>query len=101
MSIERANSETIQAFIAEHSGWSLAHDKLHREFKFRDFIEAFGFMSRVAILAERANHHPEWFNVYNKVVVDLTTHEAGGISEKDFALALEMDQLIESSEDAR
>ncbi len=70
--------------------WSITGGKLHREFTFPDFVAAFAFMTKVAILAERANHHPEWFNVYNRVTIDLTTHDAGGISKKDFDLALEI-----------
>ncbi len=68
-------------------GWSLEDGKLFREFNFPSFVEAFGFMASVAIIAEKQNHHPEWFNVYNKVRIHLTTHDAGGISENDFALA--------------
>ena len=67
--------------------WTIENEKLHKEFSFGNFITAFSFMTRVAIYAEKANHHPEWFNVYKTVIVDLTTHDAGGISEKDFALA--------------
>ena len=77
------------------NAWIIKEDKLHREFKFPDFVAAFGFISQVAILAERANHHPEWSNVYNKVVIKLTTHEAGGISERDFELAHEISALVE------
>ena len=68
-------------------GWSLEGGKLHREFRFADFNEAFGFMTRAALEAERLNHHPEWFNVYARVVVDLTTHDAGGITTLDLDLA--------------
>lgn len=78
-------------------GWSLLNAKLHREYQFDNFIEAFGFMTRAAMVAESINHHPEWFNVYHKVVVDLTTHDAGGISERDFALAKEMESLAGSA----
>ena len=60
---------------------------------FADFVEAFGFMTRVALLAETANHHPEWSNVYNRVEIDLTTHDAGGITERDFKLAQRINQL--------
>jgi 4a-hydroxytetrahydrobiopterin dehydratase len=69
------------------AGWTLHAGKLHREYKFADFNAAFAFMTRAALWAERHDHHPEWFNVYNKVVVDLTTHDAGGISERDLAFA--------------
>lgn len=74
--------------------WAIKEEKLYREFKFHDFVSAFGFMTKVAILAEKANHHPEWSNIYNKVVIKLTTHEAGGISKKDFDLAYEIEKLI-------
>ena len=69
------------------TGWSVLNGKLHREVTFKDFSEAFGFMTRVAFLAERLNHHPEWFNVYSRVAIDLTTHDAGGISAKDVEFA--------------
>ena len=73
--------------------WTLKAGKLHRTFQFKDFVGAFGFMSQVALVAERMNHHPEWFNVYRTVRVDLTTHDAGGISELDFELAAAMEAL--------
>ena len=76
--------------------WSLKEDKLHRNYVFSDFVTAFGFMAQVALVAERMNHHPEWFNVYRKVTVDLTTHDAGGVSHKDFELAAAMDRLARS-----
>ena len=71
--------------------WTVADGKLHKEFVFRDFVQAFGFMTQVALVAERMNHHPEWFNVYRTVRVDLATHDAKGITELDFALARAMD----------
>lgn len=75
------------------SSWKIESDKLMQEFMFKDFIEAFGFMSKVALLAQQANHHPEWSNVYNKVRIRLTTHDAGGITQKDVDLALQIDEL--------
>ena len=77
-------------------GWAYAQgrDAIHKSFKFKDFNEAFGFMSRVALIAEKMDHHPEWTNVYNKLDVTLTTHSAGGVTEKDLALAIAMDGLI-------
>ena len=72
--------------------WVVEAGKLHRQFKFRDFAEAFGFMSEIAIRAEKLDHHPEWSNVYNRVVVDLVTHDAGGLTELDFELAAFMDR---------
>lgn len=74
--------------------WSVREEKLYREFKFPNFILAFGFITQVAILAEKADHHPEWSNVYNRVVINLTTHDAGGISEKDFELAQKISKLV-------
>ena len=79
--------------LAEHP-WSIANNKLHKEFRFANFIEAFGFMTRSAIIAQAMNHHPEWSNVYNRVVIDLTTHEAGGISSLDFELAEKIEALL-------
>jgi 4a-hydroxytetrahydrobiopterin dehydratase len=73
--------------------WSVSDGKLHRELKFGDFVEAFGFMTKVAIVAEKHDHHPEWFNVYNKVVLDLSTHDVGGISPLDVELAKQVDRF--------
>lgn len=73
--------------------WRLEEKKLHKAFKFSDFSAAFGFMTRVALAAEQANHHPEWSNVYNRVNIHLTTHEVGGLSERDFALARKIDEV--------
>jgi 4a-hydroxytetrahydrobiopterin dehydratase len=87
----KLSADQITAKLSKLSGWSVVADKLHREFQFKDFVEAFGFMAKIALVAERMNHHPEWFNVYNKVVVDLTTHDAGGISDFDFQLAETME----------
>jgi len=85
--------DEIQRRLAELPGWTVHAGKLHRDFGFRDFVEAFGFMASVALVAERMNHHPEWRNVYSKVVVDLVTHDAGGITGKDLQLAAAMDRL--------
>ncbi len=76
---------------ASENLWSVEEEKLYREFKFPNFILAFGFMTQVAILAEKADHHPEWFNVYNTVEITLRTHDCGGVSEKDIAMAEKMD----------
>lgn len=82
--------------LAELPGWTLVRDgrAIERIFAFADFIGAFGFMSRVALLAERANHHPEWSNVYGRVQICLTTHDADGLSDRDLKLAAEIDALI-------
>lgn len=90
---EKLSDEAIAAELAKVDGWSLDDGKLRRDFKFKNFVEAFGFMTSAAITAEKMNHHPEWFNVYSKVTVHLTTHEAGGITDLDFALAKEMNAL--------
>ncbi|MGI9591722.1 MAG: 4a-hydroxytetrahydrobiopterin dehydratase [Myxococcota bacterium] len=87
--------DALEAALAELEGWEHREGKLHREFRFADFVAAFGFMSRVALLAEKRDHHPEWSNVYARVVVDLVTHDAGGITEKDVELAAAMNRLAE------
>jgi 4a-hydroxytetrahydrobiopterin dehydratase len=93
MSIPRLSDAERDAALAELTGWTLRADGLaiERTFKFADFSEAFGFMTRVAIHAEKADHHPEWFNVYNRVEITLTTHDAGGLSTRDVALAKVID----------
>jgi len=76
--------------------WSLAEgrDALRRDFQFRDFTEAWGFMTSVALLAEKHDHHPEWSNIWNSVLIELSTHDAGGLSQKDVALAAAIDKLL-------
>ena len=96
MAMQRANDEQIAQFLLGHPAWTLAAGKLHREYRFKDFVQAFGFMAQAALVAERSDHHPEWFNVYSRVVVDLTTHDAQGVSARDFALALTMDAIAAS-----
>ncbi len=92
------DSEVKQALLNLNQScaqaWQMKDSKLHKSFKFSNFIAAFGFMSQVAILAEKAGHHPEWFNVYNRVDIDLTTHEAGGISQRDFDLAQQIENTF-------
>jgi 4a-hydroxytetrahydrobiopterin dehydratase len=83
----------IETQLAQLPGWKVVAGKLHRELQFADFVAAFGFMARVALHAEKRDHHPEWSNVYNKVTIDLTTHDAGGITAKDIELA----QVIEKT----
>ena len=86
--------EEIRAGMKQlDADWRLEEGKLHRTYVFGDFVEAFGFMTRAAIHAEKMNHHPEWSNVYKRVDVFLTTHEAGGITQRDFALAAAFDTL--------
>lgn len=97
--IEQLSEEAIVTALkslnsdSEYS-WEIKDAKLYQEFKFKNFISAFGFMTQVAILAERANHHPEWSNVYNKVKIYLVTHEAKGITERDFKLAQEITNIV-------
>ncbi len=76
------------------AGWEQRDGALHRTFRFRDFVEAFRFMTAVALVAERMNHHPEWSNVYDTVTIRLTTHDAGGLTDKDRALAAEISALF-------
>jgi 4a-hydroxytetrahydrobiopterin dehydratase len=74
-------------------GWSVVNEKLHKEFQFDNFNQAFGFMTRAAMEIEKMNHHPEWFNVYNKITIELTTHDAGGITKNDVNLAKILNSL--------
>lgn len=84
------------AALSALAGWSHDDeaDTISRQCKFKDFSEAFAFMTRVALLAEKSGHHPEWSNIYNRVTITLTTHDAGGLSEKDLALAKQIDALL-------
>ena len=79
-------ADVVARRLSTVKGWELVGGKLHKEFTFGTFPEAFGFMTSVALIAEAMNHHPEWTNVFNRVTIDLATHSAGGITEKDFAL---------------
>ena len=88
------SQEQIKNELKNMLGWTVVEGKLHKEFQFDDFNQAFGFMTRAAMHIEKMNHHPEWFNVYNKLVVDLTTHDAGGITENDIKLAKTLNSLV-------
>lgn len=90
----KLSSEEIERRLQQRDEWILQEGKLHRSLVFSDFIEAFGFMSRVALAAQEMNHHPEWSNVWNRVDIDLTTHDAGGLTELDFRLAEKIDRLL-------
>ena len=94
MSTQRLNESQRSALASTHPNWSVEGEKLRREFQFRDFVEAFGFMSKVALLAESRNHHPNWSNVYNRVSIELTTHDLGGLSDLDTELAIAIDTLL-------
>lgn len=91
--IAKLDENARRRFFADRSGWSPVdgRDAARKSFRFADFNEAFGFMTRVALAAEKADHHPEWFNVYNRVDIILTTHDAGGLSERDAAMAAMID----------
>ncbi|MGI0061280.1 MAG: 4a-hydroxytetrahydrobiopterin dehydratase [Nitrosotalea sp.] len=89
----KLTEEQIKAELQGLQGWSVVNGKLHKDFVFDDFIEAFGFMCKAAIHIEKMNHHPEWFNVYNKISVDLVTHDAGGITQNDVSLARTLNSL--------
>lgn len=89
----KLNEREIKERIAALPHWKVRDGKLHREFKFKDFVHAFGFMTSVAILAEKRNHHPDWSNAYDRVTIDLVSHDVGGLSQRDFDLAAAIDAL--------
>ena len=93
--VARLSDSEREAALADLAGWEHdpKRDAISRQFLFADFSEAFAFMARCSLLAEQMDHHPEWFNVYNKVDVTLTTHDADGLSEKDIAMAKAMDRF--------
>src|SRR3954463_13249497 len=93
--VERLATEARKTALKDLTGWSevTGRDAIARTFTFRDFNEAFGFMARVALVAEKSDHHPEWRNVYKTVEATLATHDAGGVTEKDIALAKAMDAI--------
>ena len=93
MAAKKLTNSEIQAHLEGVAGWSVEDGKLHKEFQFESFVEAFGFMTSLALIAESMYHHPEWFNVYNRVTIDLMTHDVGGISGLDFQLAKKADAL--------
>lgn len=95
MSVTAATAAEIEAALNTLDGWSVENGKLHKDLQFADFVAAFGFMAKVALVAETLGHHPEWSNVWNRVSIDLTTHDAGNqISAKDFELAAKIDSLV-------
>lgn len=94
MAVEKLSAQQIEENLRVLKHWCLEEDKLYRRYQFPDFVEAFGFMTRAALLAEKMDHHPEWSNVYGRVDVYLTTHDVGGVSERDFILARRLDALL-------
>lgn len=93
MRLPRLSSEEIDQSLRQVQGWQVVNNKLHREYRFTDFIHAFGFMATAAIAIEKMNHHPEWSNTYNRVTIDLTTHDSGGITQNDIDLAQLLDGI--------
>ena len=89
----RLSQTDIDEKLENLPGWSIVNEKLHKEFQFNSFNQAFGFMTRAAMEIEKMNHHPEWFNVYNRITVELTTHDAGGITNNDVNLARILNSL--------
>ena len=96
MSVEKLTEEERESWLSALEDWGMADgkDAIERKFEFEDFSEAWGFMSRVALLAQEHDHHPEWFNVYNTVEITLTTHDADGLSHRDVKLAKAIDALL-------
>ncbi|MFN4197771.1 MAG: 4a-hydroxytetrahydrobiopterin dehydratase [Flavobacterium sp.] len=92
--MNKATSKQVESFLKSHPSWKLNGDFIERHWDFSNFSEAFAFMTRVALEAEKANHHPDWSNVYNKVHIRLSTHDAGGLTENDFLLAERIDLLV-------
>jgi 4a-hydroxytetrahydrobiopterin dehydratase len=93
MQLPKLSAEQVDTELKQLAGWQVRESKLHREYKFADFIHAFGFMAAAALAIEKMNHHPEWLNVYDRVTVDLTTHDSGGITKNDVELARLLDQI--------
>ena len=94
MPVPKLTDREIEQRLAHLPDWQLQDGKLWRKFKFKNFVESFSFMTSVALLAEKYDHHPEWLNVYDKVEIWLTTHIASGISERDFNLATRINALL-------
>ena len=90
----KLSESSIEEKLKNLPGWSVKNDKLYKEFQFNDFNQAFGFMTRAAMEIEKMNHHPEWFNVYNRITIELTTHDAGGITKNDVNLARILNSLV-------
>ncbi|AFS81456.1 transcriptional coactivator/pterin dehydratase [Candidatus Nitrosopumilus koreensis AR1] len=90
----KLSQEEIDDELKNLPGWSVVNEKLHREIEFDSFNQAFGFMTRAAMEIEKMNHHPEWFNVYNRITIDLMTHDAGGITKNDINLARILNSLV-------
>lgn len=90
----KLESAEINKALESLDGWKVVDEKLHKNFEFKSFNEAFGFMTRAAMEIEKMNHHPEWLNTYNRISISLTTHDAGGITQNDLKLARILDSLF-------
>lgn len=95
MKTKKLNASETKRHLKELTGWTLDNNFIQKDFEFKDFLEAFGFLSRIAVLSEKLNHHPNWSGVYNKVQIKLQTHDAGGITAKDIELAKQIEKLFE------
>ena len=93
MAAAKLSEQEIAAELRKLAGWSVVNGNLHRVFEFKDFAQAFAFMTQVALAAEKMDHHPDWSNVWNKVTIDLSTHSAGGLTKNDFDLATKIQQI--------
>ncbi|MEM7433683.1 MAG: 4a-hydroxytetrahydrobiopterin dehydratase [Myxococcota bacterium] len=91
--MKKLTADEVAAHMKALPGWELGEDRIRRTFRFKDFVEAFGWMASVALVAEQMNHHPEWRNVWATVEVELSTHDAGGLTEHDMNMAAKMDAL--------
>jgi len=94
MSRTKLTDQEVAAELAKLPGWEIREGKLHRDFELKDFSEAFAFMTRVALLAEKMDHHPDWSNSWNKVTIELITHSAGGLTRNDFDLAAKIQKVL-------
>lgn len=93
MARKKLSDADIQKNLEKLDGWKVVDGKLHKQFQFDNFVSAFGFMTQLALIAESMNHHPEWFNVYNRVTIEMSTHDANGITELDFKFAEHADAI--------
>ena len=93
MNKNKLSKRVITVGLRKLHGWTVVKGSLHRMFEFKDFTQAFGFMKRVALAANRMDHHPDWSNAYNKVTIDLSTHSAGGLTKNDFELAQKIQKI--------
>lgn len=96
--MKKLNKEEIEKHLKELEGWEYNEDAIHTSFKFEDFKEAFSVMTRIAFEAEAMQHHPDWCNVYNELQISLSTHDAGGVTEKDIKMAKSIESIVDAGE---